>query len=98
MMYYLGLSRMNREEVVAMTAQLKTLNGLNVVGDSVRKAASHAKSSLLGGLSNLLERQGKNSAAAQLRQDQTRHRRPQRSRRRIAEAFERCPGPPDGFR
>ena len=40
MLYYLGLSRMNREESVALTAQLKTLTGLNIVGDSVRKTTA----------------------------------------------------------
>ena len=66
MLYYLGLSRMNREESIALTAQLKTLTGLSIVGDSVRKTTARVKNSLMGGLVRLLDRQGRPNYAEQL--------------------------------
>lgn len=66
MLYYLGLSRMNREESVALTAQLKTLTGLNIVGDSVRKTTARVKNSLMGGLERLFDRPGRSQYAEQV--------------------------------
>ena len=67
MLYYLGLSRMNREEHIALTAQLKALTGLNIVGDSVRKTTAKLKSGLMGGMARLLDRHGQSEYAEQLR-------------------------------
>ena len=67
MLYYLGLSRMNREESVALTAQLKILTGLNLVGDSVRKTTAKVKTGLISGLAKLLDRQGRTLWAEQIR-------------------------------
>lgn len=66
MLYYLGLSRMSREECVALTAQLKVMTGLNLVGDSVRKTTARVKNSLMGGLGHLLDRQGRSKYAEQV--------------------------------
>ena len=66
MLYFLGLSRMSREESIALTAQLKVMTGLNLVGDSVRKTTARIKNSLMGGLERLLERQGRSQYAEQV--------------------------------
>ena len=68
MMYYLGISRMNRQETIALTAQLQSLTGLSVVGDSARKAAAKAKAGLLGGLAHLLDGRGKGEYAERVRE------------------------------
>ena len=66
MLYYLGLSRMSREESVALTAQLKVMTGLNIVGDSVRKTTARVKNSLMGGLERLFDRPGRFQYAEQV--------------------------------
>lgn len=68
MIYYLGISRMNRQEKIALTAQLQSLTGLNVVGDAARKAAAKAKTGLLGGLAHLLDGRGKGEYAERVRE------------------------------
>ena len=67
MLYYLGLARMSREESIALTAQLKAMTGLNIVGDSVRKTTAQVKRGLMGGLASLLDRKGKSEYAEQVR-------------------------------
>ena len=68
MLYYLGLSRMSREETIALAVQIKTLTGLNVISDSVRKTSAKAKAAILEGLSGLLDRQGKSEYANHVRE------------------------------
>ena len=68
MLYYLGLSRLNREERIALTAQLNILTGFNLLSDCFRKSTAKVKNGLMGGLAGLLDRQGQSAYARRVRE------------------------------
>lgn len=68
MLYYHGLSQMSRQEALDLTAQLKSLNGLSAMEDSLSKTALQFKKKLLGGMASVLERKGHKGYAEKVRQ------------------------------
>ena len=68
MLYYLGLSRLNREERIALAAQLNILTGFNLLSDCFRKSTAKVKNGLMGGLAGLLDRQGQSAYARRVRE------------------------------
>ena len=68
MLYYLGLSRLNREERIALTAQLNILTGFNLLNEYFRKSTAKVKNGLMGGLAGLLDRKGQSAYAQRVRE------------------------------